>query len=153
MNPARLVLPPGTAPIALYNQPISDFWFRSPRPAGEDPHTFQSEILKGQLQVLDTGTKVELEPRELVLLEGGNRVLSRLEIIDKAIAVDVEGDAKQISVGPPRPGIPFSLDRNLTPSVLSYLFGQHELKLLWGIAVAVLGGLWKARQWALKWMA
>jgi hypothetical protein len=150
-NPARLVLPPGAAPIALYNQPISDFWFRPPRPAGDDSCTFQSEILNGELQVLDTGTKIELQPRELVLLEGGSRMLSRLEVIDRAITVDVSGEAKRISVGPPRPGIPFRLDRDLTPSVLSYLFGQHELKLLWGISLAALGALWKARQWALGW--
>jgi hypothetical protein len=150
-NPARLVLPPGAAPVALYNQPISDFWFRPPRPAGDDPRTFQSEILNGELQVLDTGTKIELQPRELVLLEGGSRMLSRLDVIDRAITVDVSGEADRISVGPPRPGVPFRLDRDLTPSVLSYLFGQHELKLLWGISLAVLGALWKARQWALKW--
>jgi hypothetical protein len=150
-NPARLVLPPGVGPIALYNQPISEFWFRPPRPAGDDPRTFQSEILNGELQVLDTGTKIELQPRELVLLEGGSRMLSRLEVIDRAITVDVSGEADRISVGPPRPGAPFRLDRDLTPSVLSYLFGQHELQLLWSISLAVLGALWSARQWALKW--
>jgi hypothetical protein len=150
-SPARIVLPPGAAPIALYNQPISNFWFRPPRQAGDDPRTFQSEILKGELQVLDTGTKIELQPRELVLLEGGSRMLSRLEVIDRAITVDVSGEARRISIGPPRPGVPFRLDRELTPSVLSYLLGQHELKLLWGVVLAVLGALWKARQWALKW--
>jgi len=150
-SPARLVLPRGTGSIALYNQPISDFRFAPPRPAGEDPRTFQSEILKGELQILDTATKTELQPRELVLLEGGSRMLSRLEAVDGALAVDVSGEADRISIGPPRPGTPFRLDRNLTPSVLSYLLGQHELKLLWAIAVAVLGALWKARQWALNW--
>jgi hypothetical protein len=149
-NPARIVFPPGTQPFALYNQPIGHFWFRTPGPAGEDPRTLQSELLKGEIQVLDTGTKIELEPRELVLLEGGSWMLSRLEVIDKAIAVDISGEADRISVGPPRPGSPFRLDRDLTPSILSYLFGQHELKLAWGMALAVLGALWKARQWALK---
>jgi hypothetical protein len=70
-SPARLVLPSGTTPIALYNQPISEFWLAPPRPAGDDPRTFQSEIVKGELQILDTATKTGLEPRELVLLEGG----------------------------------------------------------------------------------
>jgi len=153
---ARVVLPPNAGPIALYtialyNQPISDFWFRYPRIAGDDPRTYQSEILTGQLQILDTGAKIKLQPRELILLEGGSRMLSRLEIIDKAVAVDVSGEANRISVGPPRPGSPFSLDRDLTPSVLSYLLNQHELKVLWGIALTLLGALWKARQWALKW--
>lgn len=149
-NPARLVLPPDAAPIALYNQPISDFRFSPPRPPGDDPRTFQSEILKGELQLLDTGTTVELQPHELVLLEGGRRFLSRLEVVDRAIAVEVSGEADRISIGPPRPGLPFRLDRDLTPSVLSYLVGQHELKLLWGVALAVLGALWRARQWALR---
>jgi len=121
-SPARLVLPLGAEPIALYNQPISDFRFRPPRPAGEDdPRTFQSEILKGELQLLDTGTRTELQPHELILLEGGSRFLSRLEVIDRAIAVDVSGEADRISIGPPRPGGPLRLDRDLTPSVLSYL--------------------------------
>jgi hypothetical protein len=148
-SPARLVLPPATS-IALFNQPIRNFWFRPPRPVGDDLRTFQSEILKGELQVLDIGSKVELQPRELVLLEGGDRMLSRLEVVDGAIAVDVSGEANRIGVGPLRPGAPFRLDRDLTPSVLSYLFGQHELKLLWIVAVAVLGALWRARLWALS---
>jgi hypothetical protein len=150
-SPARLVVPLGAATIALYNQPISDFRFRLPWSVDEDPRTFQSEILKGELQLLDIATKIELQPRELILLEGGNRVLSRLEIIDKAVAVNVSGEADRISIGPPRPGFPLRLDRDVTPSVLSYLLGQHELKLLWGIALTVLATLWKARQWALKW--
>jgi len=149
-SPARLVLPPVDAPIALYNQPIGDFYFRPPRTAGDDPRTFQSEILKGELKLLDTGTKIELQPRELILLEGGSRFLSRLEVIDRVIAVDVSGEANRISIGPPRPGSPLHLDRDVTPSVLSYLVGQHELKLLWGVALALLGMLWKARLWALK---
>jgi hypothetical protein len=150
-NPARLVLPPDTPPMALYSQPIDDFWFRHVRQPGDDPRTFQSEILGGELQLLDTDTKVELRPRELVLLQGGSRILSRLEIVDHAIAAEVSGEANRISVGPPRPGVPFRLDRDLTPSVLSYLVGQHELKLVWGLALAIIGALWKARQWALEW--
>jgi hypothetical protein len=150
-NPARLMLPAGVMPISLYNQPIGNFWFRPRQPTDGDPLTFHSEIIKGELQMLDTGTKIELEPGELVLLEGGSRTLSRLEFVDKAIAVDISGTADRISAGPLRPGAPLRLDRDLTPSVLSYLVGQHELKLTWGIALAVLGALWKARQWALKW--
>jgi TIR domain len=144
-SPARLVLPPGAASIAIYNQPISGFSLAPGYPY------FQSEILKGELQILDTATKIELEPRGSVLLEGGSRMLSRLEVIDGALAVDLSGEADRISTGTPRPGLPFRLDRDLTPSILSYLLGSHELKLLWGIVVAVLGALWKARQWALKW--
>jgi hypothetical protein len=149
-SPARLVLPDGLAPIALYNQPITDFWFRSPRPVGDDPRAFQSEMLKGELQLLDTGVKIELRPRELILLQGGSRFMSKLELIDRAVSVDVSGEADRISVGPARPGDSLRLDRDLTPSVLSYLLGQHELKLLWGAVLALLGGFWKARQWALK---
>ncbi len=149
-NPARIVLPREAA-IAIYNQPIDGFWFRQLRQANDDPRTLQSEILKGQLQLLDTDTKIELQPRELVLLEGGDRFMYRLEVVDEAIEVDLLGVADRISVGPPRPGLPLRLDRDLTPSVLSYLFAQHWLKVLWAIALAVLGALWKARQWALKW--
>ena len=149
--PARLVVRAGGASFALYNQPITDIWFRPPRAAGADQRTFQSEIVNGELQLLDTAAKIALDPRELVLLEGGSRMLSRLEVTDGAVAVDVTGVANRISVGPPRPGSPFRLDRDLTPSLLAYLVGQHELKMLWGIAAAVLGAMWKARQWALKW--
>jgi hypothetical protein len=149
-SPARILLPPGTQRFAIYNQPISSFWFRTPRPITDDPRTSQSEITTGELQVLDTATKVQLDPRELILLEGGSRMLSRLELIDKGIVVDILGVADRISVGPPRPDTPFRLDRDLTPSVLSYVVGQHELKLAWGTVVAILGALWKARQWALS---
>jgi hypothetical protein len=150
-DPARLVLPLGAVPITLFNQPISNFRFRLPQPTGDDSRTFQSEVITGELKLLDTSTTITLQPRELILLEDGSRFLSRLEVLDKAIAVDIAGEARRISIGPPRPGLPFRLDRDLTPSVLSYLVGQHELKLAWGVALAVLGALWKARQWALKW--
>jgi hypothetical protein len=150
-KPARLVLASGAGPIAFYNMPIDDFWFRPPPPADDDPRTYESEILKGELQLLDIGAKVELRPRELLLLEGGRRFLSRLNVADGAIAVDIIGEANRISIGPPRLDAPLHLDRDLTPSVLSYLVGQHELKLLWGAAVTVLGSLWTARQWALRW--
>jgi len=150
-SPARLVLPSNVPPIAIYNQPIDTFRFRPPRPAEDDAGAAESEILSGELQLLDTGVKVKLHPRELILLEGGRRFLSRIEVADGAVAVDISGEADRISVGPPRPGLPLRLDRDLTPSILSYLVGQHELKLLWGLGLAVLGALWKARQWALKW--
>ena len=152
-SPVRLVLASGVPSIALYNQPIDSFRFRPPRPAEDEPGTAETEILSGELQLLDTGEKVKLNSRELLLLEGGRRFLSRLEIADGAVTVDISGEAKRISVGPPRPGLPLRLDRDLTPSVLSYLIGQHELKLLWALGLAVLGSLWKARQWALKWNA
>jgi hypothetical protein len=150
-SPLRLILPPGVPPIALYNQPIDDFRFRPPRPAEDDPAAAESEIVSGELQLLDTAEKVELNPRELILLEGGRRYLSRMEVANDAVAVDISGVADRISVGPPRPGLPLRLDRDLTPSVLSYLVGQHELKLFWGLGLAILGALWKARQWGLKW--
>jgi hypothetical protein len=151
-SPARVGLHPGTTPISLYNQPISEVRFASPRPADADARVFQSEILQGKLEILDTATKADLEPGELVLLEGGSRMLSRLEVVDKAVAVDVSGEANRISVGPPRLGTLLRLDRDLTPSVLSYLLGQHQLKIFWSIAVGIIVGLWKARQWALKWV-
>jgi hypothetical protein len=149
--PARIVLPSGTSPFTIYYQSVGDFRFSPPRPPGDDPHTYQSDILKGELRLLDTGATIKLRPRELILLEGGDRSLSRLEVIDKAVSVDISGEADRISVGPLRPGTPFRLDRDVTPSVLSYILGQHELKLVWGIAVVVLGALWRARQWALNW--
>jgi hypothetical protein len=78
--PARLVLPAGAASIAIYNQPISEYRFGPPRPADADPRTFQSEILKGELQILDTATKIELERGGLVLLEGGSWMLSSITV-------------------------------------------------------------------------
>jgi hypothetical protein len=148
---ARVVMPSRVPPIALYNQPIDNFRFRPPSPAEDDPGAAESEIVSGKLELLDTGEKVELNPRELILLEGGSRFLSRMEAADGGVAVDISGVADQVSVGPARPGLPLRLDRDLTPSVLSYLVGQHQLKLLWGLGLAVLGALWKVRQWALKW--
>jgi hypothetical protein len=150
-TPARLVVPLGAATrISIFNQPISEFFFRFPESPDDDPRTLQSEIEKGELRILETGTTIQLKPRELILLEGGSRFLSRLAVTDAGVSVDISGEATRISVGPPRPGIPLRLDRDLTPSVLSYLLSQHELKLLWGVTLAIMGALWKARQWALK---
>jgi hypothetical protein len=148
---ARVVLSGGIESFALYDLPIADFRFAPPRPSNIASRSFHSEILSGDLQLLDTGEKVELAPRELILLEGGSKNLVRLEKTNQGLTVDLSGKVERMSVGPPRTGTPFRLDRDVTPSILSYLMGQHELKLLWAAALALLGGFWKARQWALKW--
>ena len=92
-----------------------------------------------------------LRPRELVWLEDVSATVARLDMTADGVAVDASGHARSIGLGPPRAGLPPRPDRDLTPSVLGYLMGQHELKLLWGVAITALAALWKARQWGLKW--
>ena len=97
--------------------------------------------------MLDTGATETLRPGELVWLRDISAFLVLLETTPDGLLVDVSGEGRSIGVGSPR-GEGWRPDRDLTPSVFAYLAGQHELKLLWGVAVVVLGALWRARQWA-----
>ncbi|HMD98980.1 MAG TPA: hypothetical protein VKM93_16820 [Terriglobia bacterium] len=152
--PVRLVLPAAgeLKGIALYDQPIHRLDFTRPRPTNEDQRLpFQSELLSGKLKLLDTGDELPLQPRELIWLKEVAATAGRLEFGADGVAINASGHALSIGIGPPRPGSPPLPDRDVTPSVLAYLLGQHELKLAWGAALAVLAALWKARQWAFKW--
>ena len=152
--PVRLVLPGAgkLKGIALYDQPIHRLSFTRPRLSNEDQRlSFQSELLSGKLKLLDTGDEVPLQPRGLIWLKNVAATAARLEFGADGVAINASGHALSIGIGPPRPGSPPVPDRDITPSVLAYLLGQHELKLAWGAALAVWTALWKARQWALKW--
>jgi hypothetical protein len=152
--PVRLVLAGAgkLKGIALYDQRIRRLSLTRPRPNNEDQQLpFQSELLSGKLKLLDTGDEFPLQPHELIWLRGTEATAGRLEFAADGIAINLSGHARSIGIGPPRPGSPPLPDRDVTPSVLAYLLGQHQLKLAWGAALAVLSALWKARQWALNW--
>jgi hypothetical protein len=154
VDSARLVLVGGGGlkGIAIYDQPVRGLRFSRPRASDNDQRLpFQSELINGTLQLLDTTQNMTLRPRELVWLEDVSATVARLDMTADGVAVDASGHARSIGLGPPRAGLPPRPDRDLTPSVLGYLMGQHELKLLWGVAITALAALWKARQWGLKW--
>jgi hypothetical protein len=152
-NPLRIVIafPTGTLlPFTLRDQPLSGLSFARPRAStAETRFPFRSELVKGTLSMLDTGSTETLRPGELVWLHDIAAHLVLLDATPDGILVDVSGEAGQVGLGPPR-GEGWRPDRDLTPSVFAYLAGQHELKLIWGVAVVVLGALWRARQWARK---
>ncbi|WP_413989787.1 hypothetical protein ACMDCR_28180 [Labrys okinawensis] len=152
-EPVRIVLvgAAGVQGLGLFDQPVNQLRFSRPLPSTEDRRLpFQSEIISGTLQLLDSDSKTTLRPHELVWLDNVVATVARIEITDKGVALDVSGLARRIGLGPPRPDRTPQADRDLTPSVLEYLVGQHRLKLAWGAAIALLAALWKARQWAMK---
>jgi hypothetical protein len=152
-EPVRVVLVGATAlhGLALFDQPVNQIRFSRPLPSTEDRRLpFQSEIISGTLQLLDSDNKVTLRPHELVWLDDISATAARIEITGEGVALEASGLARRIGLGPPRPGGPPTPDRDLTPSILEYLLGQHSLKIAWGAAIALLAALWKARQWALK---
>jgi hypothetical protein len=152
-NPLRVVITTTTATslaFALRDQPLSGVSFARPRAStAETRFPFRSEIVKGNLSMLDTGVTETLRPGELVWLRDISAFLVLLETTSDGLLVDLSGEARSIGVGSPR-GEGWRPDRDLTPSGFAYLAGQHELKLLWGAAVVILGALWRARQWARK---
>jgi hypothetical protein len=164
---------PGTkASLTLQDQPVRRISFARPHASTtETRFPFRSEIISGELSMLDTGQTIKLQPAELVWLRGVTAQVAKLVAASGSISVDVSGTAQTIGLGPPREGADgmfhrfwrtviepwfgieqrpegWQPDRDLTPSVFDYLVGQHELKLLWAAAAVVLGALWRARQWA-----
>lgn len=153
---------------AIRDQKVIEIRFSRPLTNPQAP-LFRSEITAGTLRLLDTGQEVKLRPGEPVWLETMSANVTKMAWTSEGIVIEATGRTGSIGVGPPRQGCgepgPGWLawlrcrlpgadrpqpDRDLTPSVLGYLVGQHELKLLWGAAAAVILALWKARQWAMK---
>ncbi len=153
-DPLRLIVV-AAEPLALAIEDlrVKGLRFVRPRPGtGSQPRpVYRSELSGGKLQLLDTGKTIELEARDIIWFEELSGTINRMALTNEGIAVDMVGTANAISLGPQTgSGDGARGQRELTPTILAYVLGRHDLKLLWATGLGILVSLWKARQWALK---
>lgn len=141
----------------IADQGISELRFVPPvRPEQFEPGRrpiFLSEIVSGDLWLRDVDQWISLRRRALVWLQDPQGFkIEHMSVKKDALNVEASGVARRISTGPPDlnslSGPSPHGERDVTPSIFTYLVGRHDLKLLWGFAIAALGLLWQARRWA-----
>ena len=80
-----------------------------------------------------------------VILRGLDGYVRQLRVENRdgdedTIAVDLEGTVERVAIGPP------GRERDVTPSVLSYLYHNQRLAFLFAAASFVWGALWSLRR-------
>jgi hypothetical protein len=154
------------ADTGIEDLPIRSLGFSRPRLVRDDRIPFRSDIVAGTLSLSDVGRDVTIRAGDPVLLGcweapdllrwtgvaflhrqwrgtdcfAGHLARARLE--HGRLLVEVVGRAERIAIGP-RDGL-----TELTPSLLAYLLGQENAKLMWSAAAALLVLFWKAHGWA-----
>jgi hypothetical protein len=130
------VTPRGT--LTLAGLPVEAISFA--REETDSETSFRSGIVRGALTMLTTGEKYpSLEAGSRLRLEGVEGVISELTISGDGIHLVFEGKVHRASLGPP------GFERELTPSILDYIYHQQRLGFFWAAASFLWGLLWSAR--------
>lgn len=137
-DPVRLALTFGKNPEWLLhglNVSRLDFLEEFPPDSGR----FESAVLSGKVRLPEMEQEEKIYRSDRVIFS--NLETRRLEISPdkKGFRVFLEGRVSDIRVGPK------GFEKNLTPSVLEYLYHQQKLALFWGAIVFVWGLLWGGR--------
>ena len=142
--PARIVLEPeGT--LALHDLAVSGLRFGREVATEPGEPTFISTVRAGQLRVPDVDESYDLSVGSSVILRGLEGYVRQLRVENRAgdedtIAVDLEGTVERVAMGPR------GRERDVTPSVLSYLYHNQRLAFLFAAASFVWGALWSLRR-------
>jgi hypothetical protein len=143
--PLHVRLPRSTdSPTLSFPEPVTVdlLRFGAEAPEQDVGPAFRSEILRGHLRLRDINRAVTLRPHELLRLDGLRGTVTFFAIGPGKLDLEFSGVARNLTVG----GGP--LEEDLTPTVFEYIMGQEQLKLLWGVFVAVFAALWGIRRWA-----
>jgi hypothetical protein len=105
---------------------------------------FESGVKSGTVTILSTGEKVSLEQGSRLRLVGADGALSRLSFSPDGAALTFEGEVRRAATGPP------GFERELTPSLLEYLYHQQRLGFFWTVTSFLWGLLWSARTLLVK---
>lgn len=134
-------------PFAFGNVPVSQLGFAVERVQSDGTTYFTSGLRAGSIRVLDADRVEAIQPGDSLQVEIG---AARRFQIGRAAQQDTlslvyEGTLKRLALGP------LGAERDLSPSVLEFLYRQKALTLLWGAAV-FLWGLFTAgrRLWQTK---
>jgi len=101
---------------------------------------FRSTIVGGQVETLESGLKVALNEGDCLELRG--ILTKRLDLsrsTNGGIRVTLEGSATTVLTGPR------GFERNLKPSLLTYLYHQQPLAILWSSVAFLFGLIWRTR--------
>lgn len=136
--PARIEFQPTASPV-LHNLYVSRLRFGREVAMIYGQPGFVSTIQSGQVRLLDVDQIYDLFPGDgLILHDLKGRV--RQAQIGGPISIDLEGTVKQLSVGPR------GQERDVTPSVLSYVYHNQQLAFLFSAASFIWGLLWSFRR-------
>ena len=138
--PARIVFRP-RGPLSLRDLKVSGLRFGREVAAVPGEPVFVSTVRDGRLQVPDVGVTYDLSIGYVVILHDLRGYIRQLQVSDAdGIAVDFEGTVERVTFGPQ------GRERNVTPSVLAYLYHNQRLAFLFAAASFVWGALWSLRR-------
>jgi hypothetical protein len=126
------------AALVLEDVAVSDIHFGRRRDVGNG---FVSSIVSGSIKLVDVGTSETLEPGSALKIEEFRGEVVRLEGTEGGYRVWFTGRAKRVRLGPP------GFDKDITPSILEFLYHQESIQLIWLIAFAGLAAVMKVRSW------
>jgi hypothetical protein len=144
--PTRIILslPKGQGAARLTGLHVTGLGFGREIASGPARPAFASTIIKGSVHLLDGRENIELKKGDWLTLDHLNATLRELKIDGSAPEINLVGTVGKVKIGPEG----FTQDR--TPTWLAWIMRNHSDKGIWAIAVGLLGGLWRLRQWARK---
>ncbi|KPA12390.1 hypothetical protein MHK_007401 [Candidatus Magnetomorum sp. HK-1] len=116
---------------------ISDINFLEEYPIGSGK--FESTIKSASINILNSDKNINLKENDNVFLS--DLVTKRMEIItvNDGFKVSLYGSVSKIEAGPT------DFEKDLSPTLLTYLIIQHKQKCFWTVIIFLWGALWKAR--------
>lgn len=136
--PARLALHPSEA-LALNDMPVRGISFTREVPDRPGSIVFVSTIGGGSITLSDVARTVKLRKGEALFLKGLSGRITDIQI-DGMIKVLFQGSAEEIRLGAA------GFDRNLSPTVIDYLYHNQRVPLVWSGLVFLWGIIWSTRK-------
>jgi len=140
--PATILFEPD-GPVMLRDFKVSSLRFgHESAHASEDP-MFVSTVREGILRIPDVIENYDLSVGYSVILSGLEGHIQKLligEDAEDAIVVNFEGTVQRVAVGPQ------SRERDVTPTLLAYLYHNQRLAFLFTAASFLWGTLWSIRR-------
>jgi hypothetical protein len=136
-NPARLTL--RTERWSLHGLNINGMSLGRQAVLNPGMVRFESALVGGKVIVNGTGAVHQIHPGERLTLRGVRGRVAELVVADR-IELRFEGVVDQVLLGSE------GFERNLAPSVLSYLYHSKPLSFFWSAVVFLWGASWSTRR-------
>jgi len=138
--PARLSFAPDR-PLVFRFISVSGMSFGRPLPLHPGEAAFVSGIRSARLRISDVAAPLELSAGEVLALHEFNGLANEILIGDAGtISLVVQGTADTVAIGPP------GREREVTPTVLEFLYHNQRLAFLFAAASVVWGALWSLKR-------
>ena len=104
---------------------------------------FVSAVIGGTIDLADISKTVKLRQRERLVLNSARGRIAEIRV-GEHIEVAFEGSASAVKVGPK------GFERDLTPSVLEFVYRNEPLWLFWSALLFPWGMLWNVRDFFVR---